>query len=271
MGTGTKNPALRRLDKLLVERGLAPSREVARDMIQSGAVEVSGFPQSKPASMFPADASVSVSAGGERWVSRGAYKLIKGLDEFGVDPAGLSCVDIGASTGGFTQVLLSRGALRVAAVDVGYGQLAWVLRNDPRVLLLERTNARYIKTADIGWQADILTVDASFISLRLLLPSMKGLLSEKGRIIALVKPQFEVGRERVGKGVVRGAAIHVEVLRGVADFASEAGLSVVGASYSPIRGPEGNIEFIFLLGEPGEAPSSPIDFESLVSEAHEKL
>jgi 23S rRNA (cytidine1920-2'-O)/16S rRNA (cytidine1409-2'-O)-methyltransferase len=273
MATGTKNLTLRRLDKLLVERGLAPSREAAREIIQSGSVEVCGFPQSKPSSMFPEDAGVSVSDGGERWVSRGARKLIKGLDEWGIDPAGMSCVDIGASTGGFTQVLLSRGALRVAAVDVGYGQFAWVLRNDARIRLLERTNARYITTEEVGWPADLLTVDASFISLRLLLPNLRGLMARNGLIIALVKPQFEVGRERVGKGVVRDPVLHAEALVGVASFAqNEVGLVLCGATYSPIKGPEGNIEFILLFGVPGaSAEPSPADFDSLVREAHEKL
>jgi 23S rRNA (cytidine1920-2'-O)/16S rRNA (cytidine1409-2'-O)-methyltransferase len=223
--------------------------------------------------MFPEDAGVSVSEGGERWVSRGAHKLIKGLDKWGIDPAGMICVDVGASTGGFTQVLLSRGALRVIAVDVGYGQFAWVLRNDARVRLLERTNARYITMEDIGEPADLLTVDASFISLRLLLPNLRNLIARNGLIIALVKPQFEVGRERVGKGVVRDPALHAEALRSVASFAqSEAGLVLGGATYSPIRGPEGNIEFILLLGAPGAPVKPPSDdLDSLVREAHEKL
>jgi 23S rRNA (cytidine1920-2'-O)/16S rRNA (cytidine1409-2'-O)-methyltransferase len=255
-----------------VDRGFVKSRKDARDVIESGAVEVYGIVRNKAASMFPQDAPVSVAqASGTAWVSRGAYKLIKGLDEWGIDPSGKNCVDIGASTGGFTQVLLSRGAAKVAAVDVGYGQFAWSLRNDPRVQLLERTNARFLAAGDIGWEADIVTADASFISLRLLLPARKSLLAPDGRIIALVKPQFEVGRGKAGKGVVRDPALHVEALRGVALFSRDSlGLSLLGATYSPIRGPEGNIEFIFLLGLVAGIPGGiNFDlFEPLVREAH---
>jgi 23S rRNA (cytidine1920-2'-O)/16S rRNA (cytidine1409-2'-O)-methyltransferase len=272
MSSGRKTSTPQRLDKLLVERGLAPSRKSAKELVESGAVKVQGFPQRKPQSMFRRDSDISVTAEGReaRWVSRGAYKLIKGLDEWKIDPSGLNCVDIGASTGGFTQVLLSRGASKVAAVDVGYGQLAWILRNDPRVSILEKTNARYLEVGDIGWHANLLTVDASFISLRNLLPNLKGLMTGDGKIIALVKPQFEVGREQVGRGVVRDPDLHLRALRDVASFSAlEAGLCVVGATYSPIRGPEGNIEFIFLLAAQEDRPPS-IDFELLVKEAHEK-
>jgi 23S rRNA (cytidine1920-2'-O)/16S rRNA (cytidine1409-2'-O)-methyltransferase len=223
--------------------------------------------------MFPEDVPVRVNqaSGVTAWVSRGAYKLLKGLDLWGIDPSGKNCVDIGASTGGFTQVLLSRGAAKVTAVDVGYGQFAWVLRNDPRVRLLERTNARFLTPGDIGWEADIVTADASFISLRLLLPAIKGLLAPEGRIIALVKPQFEVGRGKSGKGVVRDPALHAEALRDVALFSRDSlGLSLSGVTYSPIRGPEGNIEFIFLL-RGGHEIQGGFDIGSigaLVTEAH---
>lgn len=266
------NTTLRRLDKLLVDRGAASSREAAKALISQGRVKVSGFLQNKPASMFPGDVSIEVTPldQGESWVSRGAHKLIKGLDTWGLDPSGLDCTDIGASTGGFTQVLLRRGARRVAAVDVGYGQLAWSLRNDPRVTVFERTNARYITPEDIGWRAALLSVDASFISLRLLLPNLRRLISEDGTIVALVKPQFEVGRERVGKGVVRARALHLEVLETVAHFAeTDAGLALRGATYSPILGPEGNVEFMFWLDGAGE--SAPMDFPSLVDEAYVNL
>jgi len=269
-----------RLDKLLVARGLAPSREAAREMIEDGRVSAGGFVLSKPASLVSSEAALELTgeAPEESWVSRGAYKLIKGLDAWGVDPAGLSCIDIGASTGGFTQVLLRRGAARVAAVDVGYGQLAWVLRNDPRVQLHERTNARTLTTEMIGWKGDLLTVDASFISLRLLLPSLENLVRGGGLIIALVKPQFEVGREKIGRGVVRDPALHLEVLVKLREFLYEhTGLRLRGADFSPIRGPEGNIEFIFLAeagaraldGEDEVREAS--DFDKLVQEAHEFL
>ncbi|MDR3354082.1 MAG: TlyA family RNA methyltransferase [Synergistaceae bacterium] len=281
---------LRRLDKILVERGFAASRDAAREMISRGAVSVAGLERRKSASMFPGDVSINVKKGGGfKWVSRGALKLIKALDEWSINPAGLMCVDIGASTGGFTQVLLSRGASAVAAVDVGYGQLAWELRRDSRVSLLERTNARYLKKDDIGRYADIITVDASFISLRTLLPNLFSLLDDDGKMIALVKPQFEVGRGRTRKGVVRDPALHAEVLRGLAGFVREDGrMSLRGAAFSPIRGAEGNIEFMFYLGrtlesgdrraEPGgddraRGPFAgdfpPIDFERIVREAHD--
>lgn len=271
-----------RLDKLLVERGLASSRESAREAIERGLVEVSGFVQTKSASMVPVDVRVEMKRPSDEtdgaWVSRGAFKLLKGLDTWRIDPTGWSCIDVGASTGGFTQVLLRRGAARVAAVDVGYGQLAWVLRNDPRVQVHERTNARYLSPQNIGWRADLITVDASFISLRLLLPVFENLLLDRGLAIALLKPQFEVGRAKIGRGVVRDPSLHLEVLRGLYAFLNErTKLRLMGATFSPIRGPEGNIEFIFLLNvlpsareganEPRESP----DFEKLIFEAHESF
>lgn len=265
---------LLRLDKLLVERGLAPSRDAAKELITGGAVKVSGFSHDKPASMIPRDASIEVarSDDGERWASRGAHKLIKGLDTWGIDPCGKFCTDIGASTGGFTHVLLSRGAARVAAVDVGYGQLAWELRNDERVKVMERTNARHVTPDEIGWLATLLTVDASFISLRLLLPNLQTLTAQGGTIVALVKPQFEAGRGRTSKGVVRDPEQHVEILETVTRFVrDETELELIGATYSPIRGPEGNIEFIFYMKKTNGEASGDIDFRALVNEAHEKI
>ena len=268
-----KASTLIRLDKLLVDRHFAQSRDAAKELIESGRVRISGFVQQKPSSLLSPDAALDIEQpddDGSMWVSRGAYKLLKALDEWNIDPSGLDCLDIGASTGGFTQVLLSRGAARVAAVDVGYGQLAWVLRNDARVRVLERTNARYVTCDDIGWLSDLLTIDASFISLRLLLPNMKGLLKSGGRIVALVKPQFEAGRGKTNKGVVRDRRQHLEILRELELFVrSDTGLCLSGAAYSPIRGPEGNIEFIFLL-DAMEKSGVSVDFEALVEEAHEK-
>jgi len=265
---------LERLDKILVSRGYAASRGEASDMIKRGEVRVMGFVREKPSSMFGPESTVDVDRGGaKRWVGRGALKLLKALDEWRIDPYGADCVDIGASTGGFTQVLLERGASRVAAVDVGYGQLAWELRSDPRVKVMDRVNARYVTADDIGWLSGIAAVDASFISLRVLLPNVRELISEDGVITALVKPQFEVGRDRVGKGVVRDKALHVEVLSSVADFAREdCGLVLRAATYSPIRGAEGNIEFIFLMsGESASPPPDAVNFAALVDEAHAKL
>ncbi len=269
-----------RLDKLLVERGFVPSREAAREAIEQGMVRVAGFVQNKPASMVPVEASVelqrSSSDTGDAWVSRGAYKLLEGLDTWNIDPTGWSCIDIGASTGGFTQVMLRRGAARVAAIDVGYGQLAWILRNDPRVHVHERTNARYLRQEDIGWCADLVTVDASFISLRLLLPVFENLLRDKGLAIALVKPQFEVGRAKIGKGVVHDPALHLEVLQGLYAFLNEkTNLRLKAATFSPIRGPEGNIEFIFLMDlllnvrDDAYVLQERPDFDKLVLNAHE--
>ncbi|MDL2264446.1 TlyA family RNA methyltransferase [Synergistaceae bacterium OttesenSCG-928-I11] len=270
---------LLRLDRLLVERGLAPSRDAAKEMIAGGRVKVSGFLQHKPASMVSPDAQVEIADDGaeEKWVSRGAHKLLKGLDFWGIDPTGMQCIDIGASTGGFTQVLLARGASRVAAVDVGYGQLAWSLRNDARVRVMERTNARYVTPEEIGWSADLLTVDASFISLRLLLPNLQTLFSLDGTMIALVKPQFEAGRGRTSKGVVRDPALHEEVLRTIAAFVrDETELALIGATHSPIKGPEGNIEFIFYMKRTDEAHTGDEidkepDFSAVVREAHTEL
>ncbi|MDR1650768.1 MAG: TlyA family RNA methyltransferase [Synergistaceae bacterium] len=263
-----------RLDKLLVGRGLASSRKEAADLIREGGVRVSGIVRDKPSSMCGADAAIEVERAGKRWVSRGAHKLLKALDVFGVDPSGLDCADIGAATGGFTQVLLEHGAARVASVDVGYGQLAWELRNDPRVKVMERTNARLVSSEDIGWLSSIVTVDASFISLRTLILNVKRLLAPGGVIIALVKPQFEAGRGRVGKGVVRDPALHTEVLESLrAYFRGSCGLILKGADFSPIRGPEGNIEFIFLLARNINAGQVEMneDFAALVRDAHAEL
>ncbi len=268
---------LKRLDKALVEGGYADSRIHAQELIKGGNVRVAGFVAEKPASLVPEGAKIEVETGGREWVSRGAYKLLKGLETWDIDPTGSSCIDIGASTGGFTDVLLSRGAQRVAAVDVGYGQLAWKLRQDPRVIVYERTNARYISEETIGWQAELIVSDASFISLRLLLPTLQGVLKSGGEMILLVKPQFEVGRERVGRGVVRDPLLHLDVLVGLSSFIAESTALVLrGATYSPIRGPEGNIEFLFYLyraydDADANEKKSMINFENLVEEAHKSV
>lgn len=265
--------ALARLDRLLVDRGLARSREAAREMIEAGRVRVRGVVRGKAASQADAADPIDVepAADGCRWVSRGAHKLIRALGSFRVDPSGLDCIDIGASTGGFTQVLLSRGAARVAAVDVGFGQLAWELRNDPRVSVFERANARYITADEIGFEAALLTVDASFISLRLLLPNLERLVSDGGSIIALVKPQFEAGRGGAPKGVVRSASVRAEALGAVVAFARErTSLALTAADWSPIKGPKGNVEFLFHLVK-GEGPSADMDFAELASRASDEL
>ncbi len=262
-----------RLDRLLVERRMLTSRTLAREYIEAGRVTVDGIPAAKASSMVSPCADIRLTEAGSAWVSRGAHKLIKGLDSFAIDPAGKICIDIGASTGGFTDVLLARGASRVYAVDVGYGQLAWKLRNDPRVTVMERTNARFLKPEMFADRpADLIVSDASFISLRLLLKPLEALLGDNGEMAVLVKPQFEVGREKVGKGVVRDPRLHEETLLGLASFIEEkTDLTLVNVTFSPIRGPEGNIEFLFHLRSPKGTiiEHEPADFQKTVREAHE--
>jgi 23S rRNA (cytidine1920-2'-O)/16S rRNA (cytidine1409-2'-O)-methyltransferase len=262
---------LRRLDNLLVERGMAETRTRARELVLEGRIRVPGKVDLKPATLLPSDAPLQCVVA-ETWVSRGAHKLLAALDRFGLDPTGATCLDAGASTGGFTQVLLSRGAGRVYAVDVGYGQLAWVLRSDPRVVVRERTNARHLRGEDFPEPMDWVVCDASFISLRLLLPPLAALLSPGGRMVALLKPQFEAGPGRVGKrGVVRDPEVHRDVLESFSAFVeTEGSLRLVGAGFSPIRGPEGNIEFLLNLTKDvgGGKPPEQVDFAALVDEAH---
>lgn len=262
-----------RLDKLIVERQLLLSRTLAQSYIEEGRVKVDGITIEKTASMVSSDSNIIIDSPAKEWVSRGAHKLIKGLDHFEIDPSGLTCVDIGASTGGFTDVLLSRGAKIVYAVDVGYGQLAWKLRSDPRVVVMERTNARRLNTDMLGGEkVDIVVSDASFISLKLLLRPLEALLAENGTMVVLVKPQFEVGRKKVGRGVVHDPVLHEETLSDLASFIqTETELVLFNATYSPIKGPEGNIEFLFLLGTMSNTimKHANIDFKKLVEEAHE--
>jgi 23S rRNA (cytidine1920-2'-O)/16S rRNA (cytidine1409-2'-O)-methyltransferase len=231
-----------RLDLLLVERGLAESRQQAQRLIMAGQVTVDGGLVDKPGSRVPAAAGIEVD-GGLPYVSRGGYKLEAALDAFGLDVAGLVAADVGASTGGFTDCLLQRGAARVYAIDVGYGQLAWKLQQDPRVVVMDRVNARYLER--LPEAVDLATADTSFISLRLILPAVMGWLVPGGQIVALIKPQFEAGRRQVGKGgVVRDPAVHRSVLAGVLDWAGERGLGLMGLVRSPITGPAGNVEFL---------------------------
>jgi 23S rRNA (cytidine1920-2'-O)/16S rRNA (cytidine1409-2'-O)-methyltransferase len=253
-------PKRERLDKLLVENGFVSGRSMAREKILSGKVLVDGFPVKKPASLVHRDCSIEVTGKGQEWVSRGAWKLLQALDSFGVSVEGRSCVDIGASTGGFTDVLLQKGAKKVYAVDVGYGQLAWKLRNDPRVVVMERTNARDLSPGSFEG-VTLVTVDVSFISLRHILPVVDAALEKGGLCITLVKPQFEAGRENVGKkGVVRDRAVHEEVLRSLCAFLLDVtGLFIAGIDVSPLLGPEGNREFLLHLvkaeGPPGSRES----------------
>ena len=240
-----------RLDKLLAARGLAESREQAQRMIMAGLVLVEDRPATKPGHKIPVDAEIRVKER-PRYVSRGGHKLAAALDAFDISPAGRICADLGASTGGFTDVLLQRGAKRVYAVDVGYGQLHWRLRTDPRVVVMERTNARHLQS--LPEPVHLTVIDASFISLRLLLPAARRLLAPEGEIIALIKPQFEAGRERVGKGgVVRDARVHRQVLREMVEWAAAHDFGPQGLIPSPILGPKGNREFLLWL-KPGQPP-----------------
>ncbi len=237
-----------RVDKLLVERGLVDSRERAQRLIMARLVFSGGACVDKPGTRLARDAPLSVRGEEHPFVSRGGVKLADALDAFALDVAGMIVLDVGASTGGFTDCVLQRGARRVVAVDVGYGQLAWKLRCDPRVTSLERTNARSLTLARLPEPPDLITVDASFISLRLVLPVLARLLAAGKRILALVKPQFEVGRGRVGRGgVVRDAALHAEVLADLEALAPDVGLAVEGVRESPLLGPAGNREFFLLL------------------------
>jgi 23S rRNA (cytidine1920-2'-O)/16S rRNA (cytidine1409-2'-O)-methyltransferase len=240
-----------RLDVLLVARGLAQSRERARALILAGDVTVAGTRVAKAGTLIDDAADITMLQPDHPWVGRGGLKLAHALDVFGVDPAGITALDIGASTGGFTDVLLHRGAARVVALDVGHGQLDWSVRNDPRVVVIERLNARYLRPADLP--ADLrafglITIDVSFISLRQILPVVPPLLAAGGRVIALVKPQFEAGRDEVGAGgIVRDEAIHTRVVDEVAGEAHRIGLERVALEASPVTGVEGNKEFLLLL------------------------
>ncbi len=238
--------AKRRADQLLVEQGLAESRAKAQALILAGAVNCAGRRIDKPGEQLAADAVLAVEGQIHPWVSRGGVKLAHALDYFGITVDGKTALDIGASTGGFTDVLLSRGATRVYAVDVGYGQLAWKLRQDPHVIVHERLNARYLTRAHVPEPVDVITCDASFIGLATVLPAPLALAAEEAELVALVKPQFEAGREHVGKGgVVRDPAVHHEVCeRAAAWVAAQPGWTVMGVVESPICGPQGNREFL---------------------------
>lgn len=257
-----------RLDQLVFDRGLAPSRERAKTSVMAGLVFVNGRRADKPGAAFPEDAAVELRGATLPYVSRGGLKLEKALKAFGLDPAGMVCVDCGASTGGFTDVLLKNGASKVYAIDVGYGQLAWSLRNDSRVVSMERTNLRHVTPDMLDERPELAVMDLSFISLKLVLPVVRELLTDKGLVVCLIKPQFEAGRERVGKkGVVRDRATHLEVIKDVLAFASGAGFTPLGLDYSPIRGPEGNIEYLAFLRK-GEGPGASIDPERVVELSH---
>ncbi|MGV1099608.1 TlyA family RNA methyltransferase [Thiovibrio sp. JS02] len=236
------------LHRLLLLRGLAPTREKAQAVIAAGLVLVNGQVADKAGSLFADSVAIELKGKTCPYVSRGGLKLAAGLDHFGIEPTGFTCADIGASTGGFTDCLLTRGAARVYAVDVGYGQLDWRLRQDPRVVVMERTNARNLQPGDIPEPLDLAVIDASFISLRLLLPPLLAFFPEKVKVLALIKPQFEVGKGKVGKGgVVRDSELHEQVVAEIAGFAQALKLKTVGIIASPVLGPKGNKEFLIYL------------------------
>ena len=256
---GTSRGGKERADQLLVARGLADSRARAQALILAGKVTSDSRRIDKPGQPLAADAPLAVKGPDHPWVSRGGLKLAAALDHFAIDPAGLTGLDIGASTGGFTDVLLARGAAKVYAVDVGHGQLAWTLRQHPRVTVLERSNARYLSAKDVPEPIDLIVCDASFIGLDTILPAPLDLAAPDARLIALIKPQFEVGRARVGKGgVVRDPALHEEVCARIAAWLdAQLDWRVLGLTESPITGPRGNKEFLIAAARPSFREESP--------------
>ena len=237
-----------RLDVLMVQRNLAESREKAKALIMSGIVYVNGQKEDKAGTSFEETVQIEVRGSTLKYVSRGGLKLEKAMSRFGVQLAGKVCMDVGASTGGFTDCMLQNGAVKVYAGDVGHGQLAWKLRNDDRVICMEKTNIRYVTPEDIGDRIEFSSIDVSFISLTKVLGPVKQLLTDNGQVVCLIKPQFEAGREKVGKkGVVREKSVHLEVIEMVSDYARSIGFGILGLEFSPIKGPEGNIEYLLYL------------------------
>ena len=237
-----------RLDVLLVQQGLANSRELAKAYIMAGTVYVDGQKEDKAGTKVAVTAKLEVKGNQMKYVSRGGYKLEKAMDVFGIRLNGKICLDIGASTGGFTDCMLQNGASKVYAIDVGYGQFAWKLRNDERVVCLEKTNVRYVTHEQVPDEGDFASIDVSFISLTKVLPAVLGVLGEKGQLVCLIKPQFEAGREKVGKkGVVRDSSVHREVIEMIVEYVRTQSLGILGLDFSPIKGPEGNIEYLIYL------------------------
>ena len=266
----------KRLDVLLVERRLADSREKAKAVIMTGNVFVNGQREDKAGTTFEEEkAQIEIKGHTMKYVSRGGYKLEKAIDVFGVDVRDKVCMDIGSSTGGFTDCMLQNGAVKVFAVDVGRGQLDWKLRQDERVISMEKTNIRYVKPEDIGEPVAFASVDVSFISLGLVLPAARELLTADGRMVCLIKPQFEAGREKVGKkGVVRDPAVHIEVIEKVIGIADQLHFKVLGLDYSPIKGPEGNIEYLIYLEKRPEDEMilhEKVDAKWVVEQSHTSL
>lgn len=265
-----------RLDILLVKRGLAPSREKAKTMIMEGNVFVENQREDKAGTSIPENAKIEIKGNTLKYVSRGGLKLEKAMNHFDIELQNKVCMDIGASTGGFTDCMLQNGASKVYAVDVGYGQFAWKLRTDERVVCMEKTNIRYVTPEDIGESLDFASVDVSFISLSKVLPAARELLKDGGEMVCLIKPQFEAGREKVGKkGVVRDRAVHEEVIRTVMDYASSIDFYPLALDFSPVKGPEGNIEYLLFLSKNKQdqeiVDASSIDIKAVVTASHDTL
>ena len=262
-----------RLDYAVFEKGFAPSREKAKAMIMAGQVYVNNQKAVKAGTEIKSDDLIEIRGGAPKYVSRGGFKLEKALEVFPVSLNGKICMDVGASTGGFTDCMLMNGAAKVYSVDVGYGQLAWKLRCDGRVVNLERTNFRYATEEQIKDKIDFASVDVSFISLRHILPNLNSFLADGGSAVCLIKPQFEAGKEKVGKkGVVRDAGVHIEVVENTVNLAVGNGFSVVGLDFSPIKGPEGNIEYlIYLLKSCEPKVADEIDVSAVVERSHKEL
>lgn len=262
-----------RLDAAVTDKGLAESREKAKALIMAGCVLVDGEKCDKAGTFIKSDSVIEIKGNPLKYVSRGGLKLEKAIQKHHFDLTGKVCIDIGASSGGFTDCMLQNGASRVYAVDVGYGQLAWSLRNDPRVVNLERTNIRYVTEEQIPQLLDFGSIDVSFISLTLVLPVLHRLLKETGEALCLVKPQFEAGKGKVGKkGVVREPEIHCEVLEKILNFCNQNGFLVLDMDYSPIKGPEGNIEYLFYMKKSNQISSlNDQDVQNLVAESHQCL
>lgn len=262
-----------RLDVLLVQKGLAPSREKAKTMIMEGNVFVDHQREDKAGTFFDPSVNIEIHGNTLRYVSRGGLKLEKAMAQFGIVLDDKVCMDIGASTGGFTDCMLQNGASKVYAVDVGYGQFAWKLRQDPRVVCMEKTNIRYVTPEDIADALDFASVDVSFISLTKVLEPAKELLKDGAEMVCLIKPQFEAGKEKVGKkGVVRDSAVHIEVIERVILFAQSIGFGVLHLDYSPIKGPEGNIEYLVHIKKNAQTENEePIDVHAVVAAAHGEL
>ena len=262
-----------RLDVALFERGFVDSREKGKAMIMAGLVYVNGQKETKAGASVKSEDCIELRGEKMPYVSRGGYKLAKAIDEFSLTLDGCICMDIGASTGGFTDCMLMNGAVKVYSIDVGYGQLAWKLRNDERVVNMERTNFRYVTHEEIPEEIDFASVDVSFISLKLIVPVMRNLLKDKGRAVCLIKPQFEAGKDKIGKkGVVRDIETHYDVVQMIHDFVIENGFSVLNLDFSPIKGPQGNIEYLIFI-EKDDEPKVYIEktVKEIVDMSHAKL